>query len=285
MLFFLLGRRAAGNLHWQVPYARKCLVSLVSLVGSALSNKEESKNIAALDNSLRRAVKVKLKEFKNVYEGEITGIKWKNFEFEISLRSCKGSTAVKLAKSMYDFTIEQELSVGDVVYIEPLCNVIKNIGRCENSFEFDIENGRKVPLPKKDVLRTRIVTQTLTLYDIDFAEDSAEIKTGHRNIELATRTKTNSLVDSCLGEIEMGILFVDDCHLMSKRAIFHLISKAEEGCCPLVLLSTSSEDFLKSQGTQDLLNGVMVIKMHTDPALSSDIIRRILNWQKILLRN
>lgn len=273
----LLGPSTCGKTALAMAMSKEILSNFVHLSGCELS-------VESLMMHVRRAIRIKLRELKKIYEGEITSIRLKNFQFKIDLKSCKGSTTVKIGKSMYESVRDEELSIGDVVYIEPMCGIVKKIGRSENAFEYDIECGRKVPLPKKDVLRRKIVTQVLSLHDIDVAEETSDqLKNtmrhmlGKNGVKLSTMQDTNEIVNAYvengMGEVQPGILFIDECHLLSKRVLFQIIKVIEDDLSPLVLLATNNKQFLEREDAQDLFNRLFVIKMEKDPSIIPDILK------------
>lgn len=241
-------------------------------------------NFSDLFFHARRAISVKFKEIKKVYEGEITSIRLKDYAFQIDLRSAKGVRTVCLHPSMYESVRDEELGIGDVVYIEPVCGIIKKVGRVETAFEFDIECGKAVALPKKDAMRKRIVAQRMSLYDIDMAEETSdEIRNtlfhilGAKNVKLRTFEETDTLlslyVANCAGEVNPGILCIDDCHLIDGRTAQQLIQIMDAKMSPLVLLVTNERKFLERGDVKELVSRAMVIRMENEPGVYADILR------------
>lgn len=272
------GPSACGKTALAMAMARELSCAFVHLSACELT-------ADCLAMHVRRAVHARLKETKCIYEGEVTGIRLRNRVFELDMRSCKGSTTLRVAQDMYDSVKEEEISVGDVVYVEPACGIIKKIGRCEDAFEYDIETARKVPLPKKDVKRRQVVTRTLSLYDIDTAEETSDTLRSairhvlqKRSMHVHTLRDTDSLVrmyvDNGVGEVLPGILFIDECHLLDRRLMVQIVKVVEGELSPLVLLATNRRDFFAREDACELLSRSIIIRMDNEPEIFPDIIKK-----------
>lgn len=133
------------------------------MVGSEVYSSEVKKTEILYEN-FRRAIGLRIKEIKEVWEGEVVELKPEEVEdpsggFDkivssviIVLKSSKGSKQLKLDPSIYENIKKEKISVGDVIYIEANSGNVKRVGRSDSfASEFDLEADVYVPLPKGDV--------------------------------------------------------------------------------------------------------------------------------------
>lgn len=164
-------------------------VPFCPMVGSEVFSSEIKKTEVLMEN-FRRAIGLRIKEVKEVYEGEVvelnpvetenpTGGYGKTISHVIiSLRTVKGVKQLKLDPSIYESMQKEHVEVGDVIYIEANSGAVKRQGRCDvYTAEYDLEADEYVPLPKGDVHKKKEVVQDVTLHDLDIA--NARPQGGH----------------------------------------------------------------------------------------------------------
>ena len=111
--------------------------------------------------NFRRAIGLRIKETKEVYEGEVTELSPVETEnpvagysktvshVVIGLKTAKGTKQLKLDPSIYESLQKERVEVGDVIYIEANSGAVKRQGRSDTfATEFDLEAEEYVPLPK-----------------------------------------------------------------------------------------------------------------------------------------
>ncbi|KAE9420586.1 hypothetical protein Angca_003908, partial [Angiostrongylus cantonensis] len=174
-------------------------VPFCPIVASDVYSSEVKKTEVLMEN-FRRAIGLRVKEKKEVYEGEVTeltpiesnnplgGYGKTISHLIISLKTAKGSKQLKLDPSIYDSILKQRIEVGDVIYIEANSGAVKvgsvqfsnvfvitlhyiskfkRLGRCDvYGSEFDLEADDFVPLPKGDVHKTKDLVQYVKLYQV-----------------------------------------------------------------------------------------------------------------------
>ena len=109
----------------------------------------------------RRAIGLRIKESKEVYEGEVTEVTPEETEnplggygrtishVVIGLKTTKGSKQLRLDPSIYEALQKEKVNVGDVIYIEANNGAVKRVGRSDAyASEFDLEADEYVPVPK-----------------------------------------------------------------------------------------------------------------------------------------
>lgn len=125
---------------------------------------------------------LRIKENKEVYEGEVTEITPEEVENPfggygktiahviVGLRTAKGTKQLKLDPTVYESLQKEKVAPGDVIYIEANSGAVKRVGRCDTyATEHDLEAEEYVPLPKGDPHKRREIVQDVTLHDLDVA--------------------------------------------------------------------------------------------------------------------
>lgn len=156
-------------------------VPFCPMVGSEVYSSEIKKTEVLMEN-FRRAIGLRIKETKEVFEGEVTELTPIETEnpmggygktvshVVIGLKTAKGTKQLKLDPSIYESLQKEKVETGDVIYIEANNGAVKRQGRSDNfATEFDLEAEEYVPLPKGDVHKKKEVIQDVTLHDLDVA--------------------------------------------------------------------------------------------------------------------
>merc|ERR1711865_112722 len=130
----------------------------------------------------RKAIGLRIRERKEVYEGEVTELTIEETEDPLGgygrtishvilgLKTAKGSKTMKLDPTIHDSLSKERVAVGDVIYIESTSGAVKRVGRSDSyATEFDLEAEEYVPIPKGDVHKKKEIVQDVTLHDLDLA--------------------------------------------------------------------------------------------------------------------
>lgn len=184
---------------------------------------------------------LRIKETKEVYEGEITELTPEETENPlggygktishvlIGLKTVKGTKQLKLDPSIYESIQKEKVTVGDVVYIEANTGAVKRVGRSDAyATEFDLEAEEYVPLPKGEVHKKKELIQDVTLHDLDVANARPQggqdvmsmmgqfMKPKKTEITDKLRKEINKVVnkyiDQGIAELVPGVLFIDEVH-------------------------------------------------------------------------
>lgn len=156
-------------------------VPFCPMVGSEVYSSEIKKTEVLMEN-FRRAIGLRIKEIKEVYEGEVTEITPVETENPfggygksvshviIGLKTVKATKSLKLDPVIYEQLQKEKVQVGDVIYIEANTGAVKRQGRSDSfATEYDLEAEQYVPLPKGDVHKKKEIVQDVTLHDLDVA--------------------------------------------------------------------------------------------------------------------
>lgn len=156
-------------------------VPFCPMVGSEVYSSEIKKTEVLMEN-FRRAIGLRIKEVKEVYEGEVTDLNPVEKDnpvggygktvshVVIGLKTTKASKQLKLDPIIYENMQKEKVSIGDVIYIEASNGAVKRVGRSDCfASEYDLEAENYVPVPKGEVHKKKEVIQDVTLHDLDSA--------------------------------------------------------------------------------------------------------------------
>ena len=168
-------------------------VPFCPIVGSEVYSTEIKKTEVLMEN-FRRSIGLRIREIKEVYEGEIISIKpiesSSNItntnintnnnksisQIIIELKTTKNKKQLKLEPSCWESIQKQKIKKGDIIYIETNSGNIKRIGRCDiYSTEYDLESENYVPIPRGNVHKKKEVIQDVTLHDLDVANSKPQV--------------------------------------------------------------------------------------------------------------
>jgi len=216
----------------------------------------------------RRAIGLRIKENKEVYEGEVTTLAPEEAEnplggygktvshVVIGLKTTKGTKQLRLDPSIYEALTKEKVSVGDVIYIEANSGAVKRVGRSDAyATEFDLEAEEYVPLPKGDVHKKREVVQDVTLHDLDTAnarpqggQDIMSVMGSvmkHKKTEITEKLRgeinkvVNRYIDQGVAELVPGVLFIDEVHMLDIECFTFLNRALESTLAPIVVFATN----------------------------------------------
>merc|ERR1711865_332 len=272
-------------------------VPFCPMVGSEVYSSEVKKTEVLMEN-FRRAIGLRIKENKEVYEGEVTELTPEEAENAlggygktvahviIGLKTTKGTKQLKLDPSIYDAIQKEKVAVGDVIYIEANSGAVKRVGRSDSyATEFDLEAEEYVPLPKGDVHKKKEVVQDVTLHDLDTANAKPQgggndmmgmmsqmMKPKKTEITEKLRGEINKVVnryiDQGVAELVPGVLFVDEVHMLDLECFTYLNRALESTLAPIVVFATNrgmctikGTDMISPHGIPiDLLDRLLIIR-------------------------
>merc|ERR1712137_501233 len=272
-------------------------VPFCPMVGSEVFSSEIKKTEVLMEN-FRRAIGLRIKETKEVYEGEVTELTPVETENPmggygktishviIGLKTAKGTKQLKLDPSIYESLQKEKVETGDVIYIEANSGASKRIGRSDSfATEFDLEAEEYVPLPKGEVHKKKEVVQDVTLHDLDMANARPQggqdivsmmgqlMKPKKTEITDKLRKEINKVVnkyiDEGIAELVPGVLFIDEVHMLDIQCFTYLHRALESRIAPIVIFATNrgrctvrgTDDVVSSHGIpKDLLDRLLIIK-------------------------
>lgn len=271
-------------------------VPFCPMVGSEVYSSEVKKTEVLMEH-FRRAIGIRIKESKEVYEGEVTEITPEETEnplggygrtishVVIGLKTTKGSKQLRLDPSIYDALQKEKVTLGDVIYIEANNGAVKRVGRSDAyASEFDLEADEYVPVPKGDVHKKKEVVQDVTLHDLD--QSNAKPQGGQdimsvmgqlakpKKTEITEKLRTeinrvvNRYIDQGVAELVPGVLFIDEVHMLDIECFTFLNRALESSLSPIVVFATNrgvctirGTDILAPHGVPvDLLDRMLIVR-------------------------
>ncbi|KAK0705053.1 AAA family ATPase-like protein [Lasiosphaeris hirsuta] len=258
------------------------------ITGSEIYSTEVKKTEMLMEN-FRRAIGLKVRETKEVYEGEVTELTPEEAEnplggygktistLLIGLKSAKGQKKLRLDPSIYEAIQKERVTVGDVIYIEANTGACKRVGRSDAyATEFDLEAEEYVPIPKGEVHKKKEIVQDVSLHDLDVANSRPQggqdimsmmgqlMKPKMTEITDKLRGEINKVVskyiDQGVAELVPGVLFIDElihmqrakAHMLDIECFTYLNKALESSISPIVVLA-SNRGMTTVRGADDLV--------------------------------
>eukprot|EP00568_Trieres_chinensis_P003563 CAMPEP_0183304062 /NCGR_PEP_ID=MMETSP0160_2-20130417/9283_1 /TAXON_ID=2839 ORGANISM="Odontella Sinensis, Strain Grunow 1884" /NCGR_SAMPLE_ID=MMETSP0160_2 /ASSEMBLY_ACC=CAM_ASM_000250 /LENGTH=455 /DNA_ID=CAMNT_0025467049 /DNA_START=68 /DNA_END=1435 /DNA_ORIENTATION=+ len=271
-------------------------VPFCPMVGSEAFSSEVKKTEVLMEH-FRRAIGLRIRESKEVYEGEVVELTVEETEdplggygrtvshVVIGLKTTKGTKTLRLDPTIHDALSKESVTVGDVIYIEANSGAVKRVGRSDSyAAEYDLEAEEYVPLPKGDVHKKREVVQDVTLHDLDAAnarpqggKDMASLMAAMgkpRKTEITDKLRTeinrvvNRYIDQGVAELVPGVLFIDEVHMLDIECFTYLNRSLESTLSPIVVFATNrgvtkirGTDVLAPHGVPvDLLDRMLIVR-------------------------
>ncbi|KAJ3274990.1 RuvB-like protein 1 [Terramyces sp. JEL0728] len=271
-------------------------VPFCPMVGSEVYSSEIKKTEVLMENFRR----LRIKEVKEVYEGEVTELNPVETEnplggygktvahVVIGLKTVKGTKQLKLDPVIYESIQKEKVVVGD------------RVGRSDSyATEYDLEAENYVPVPKGEVHKKKEVIQDVTLHDLDAANARPSggndvmsimgqlMKPKKTEVTDKLRKEINKVVNKYIeqgtAELVPGVLFIDEVHMLDLECFTYLNRALESSLSPIVIVATNrgvctirgSDGITAPHGIPlDLLDRLLIIR--TTP-YSLDEIVTILN--------
>lgn len=253
-------------------------VPFCPIVGSELYSAEVKKTAALMEN-FRKAIGLRIKETKEVYEGEVTELTPEEAENPlggygktishviVGLKTAKGTKNLRLDPAIYESIQKERVVVGDVIYVETNTGAVKRVGRSDAyATEFDLEAEEYVPLPKGEVHKKKEIVQDVTLHDLDVANARPQggqdvlsmmgqlLKPKKTEITDKLRSEVNKVVqkyiDQGVAELIPGVLFIDEVNMLDIEIFTYLNRALESSIAPVVILA-SNRGMTTIRGTGD----------------------------------
>jgi len=257
-------------------------VPFCPMVGSEVYSTEIKKTAILMEN-IRRSIGIKIREQKEVYEGEVveltpietedpmsTGTYSKTVSHVVvTLRTAKGQKTLKLDTSIYENIQKAQVTVGDVIYVEATSGSVKRVGRSDQyATDYDLEADEFVPVPRGDVHKKREVIQDVTLHDLDIANSkaggSSEFQSlmssfnKNRKTEITDKLRqeinkvVNRYIDQGIAELVPGVLFIDEVHMLDLECFTYLHRALESNFAPICVFATNRGNTV-IRGTGDIV--------------------------------
>ncbi|KAJ7723430.1 DNA helicase [Mycena metata] len=258
-------------------------VPFCPMVGSEVYSTEVKKT-EVLAEAFRRAIGLRIKETKDVYEGEVTELTPDRTVSHVivGLKTVKGTKQLRMDPSIYEAILKEKIVVGDVIYIEHDSGAVKvrrilfiphfflaSAAPDAYASSYDLEAETYVPLPKDQVHKHKELVQDVTLGDLDAANARPQggqdimsvmgslVKSGRTEVTDKLRREVNKVVkgyvDQGVAEVVPGVVFIDEVHMLDIECFTYLNALLESPMAPTVILATNRGNSLV-RGTTDIVS-------------------------------
>ncbi|HDI02342.1 MAG TPA: RuvB-like helicase [Ignisphaera sp.] len=294
----LVGPPSSGKTALAIGIARELGedTPFVMISGAELYS-AEMKKTEVLMRAVRRAIGIRFKELRRVYEGVVKDIKYvmARHPFNPYVKIPKAAR-ITLATRDEEKTLEvsQEIALqlaqlgirrGDLIWIDADTGEVHKVGRVkgvEKAKYYDIETVRVFEeMPKGKVYKEREIIRTITLHDLDEALMAQRraitsligVEVVEREIDPEVRKTVDEQVRKLLtdrrAELVPGVLFIDDVHMLDIEAFSFLTRVMESEFSPIIIMATN-RGITKIRGTDiesphgiplDILDRLLIIPM------------------------
>jgi len=264
----------------------------VAISGSEIYS-SEIKKTEFLMQAIRRAIGVRIRETRRVYEGVVKEV---SYQFEknpfmpyaqipvggvITLETEDDEARLRVPEEVAQQLIRMGVKEGDYIEIDEETGHVRRIGRVKSRSkeEHDVGGLRSVEMPKGSVRKVKETVHTVTLNDLDviavmqraaytslfgFLEAEKEVSP---EVRKSVDEQVKKMVETGKAEIVPGVLFIDDAHMLDLEAYSFLTRAIEGDLAPILVLATN-RGLTKIRGTDvesphgiplDLLDRLLII--------------------------
>lgn len=283
-------------------------VPFVSITGSEIYSAEVKKT-ESLRRSLRKAIGVRLREEREVLEGEVTEFipsKGKTAYrqtiegAELTLKTNDEEVSFEVGPRTAQSLSKQQVQEGHVIMIDKETGKVQTKGvsdKAPQSAQYDVGGKPTVPRPDGPVEKEREFVQTTALYELDklFRRRRSGLGGGlaalfgggteRKEIGKEIRDKVDNWVEKRIekgtAEILPGVLFIDGVNMFDIEAFSFLNRALESEFAPIVIMA-SNRGITEIRGTNikaphgmplDLLDRSLIITTHP---YKEEVIKQIL---------
>ncbi|ADI32260.1 RuvB-like helicase [Staphylothermus hellenicus] len=263
----------------------------VAMSGSEIYSSEKKKTEILME-AMRRALGVRLREKRLVYEGVVQELKIRRArhpmvpymtvpkEARITLATKDEELTLTVGEEITHQLLELGIRRGDLIWIDAETGRVYRVGKVrgvEKARIYDIETHKIVEMPRGPVKKEKEIVRTFTLHDLDVYVASQRALISfftigvEREIPPEVRKEVDDMVkkwiDEKKAEMIPGVLFIDDAHMLDIEAYSFLSRAMESDLSPIIILATN-RGIAKIRGTDiesphgiplDLLDRLLII--------------------------
>ncbi|MBC7081669.1 MAG: RuvB-like helicase [Thermoplasmatales archaeon] len=277
-------------------------VPFVPLAASEIYS-AEMKKTEFLTQVLRKAIGVKIREMRKVYEGVVKGIDIKTQPHPYNPYQRIPSSAIvtiatteeeKKLSMDEDFAlqfIQQNIGEGDIIQIDVDGVRVAKLGKAEEYVKkegLDLSSTKALPVPDGPVVKNKEFVYTLSLHHMDMINsrrsgDIFSLFFGEREKEIDSELRraidenVKKVVEEGRAEILPGVVFIDECSMLDIETFAFLNRAMEQELAPIIIFATN-RGITEIRGTTikeahgmplDLLDRVLIV--NTKPYSAEEI--------------
>ncbi|MDW8082996.1 MAG: RuvB-like domain-containing protein [Sulfolobales archaeon] len=256
----------------------------------------EAKKTEVLMRAVRKAIGIRIRETRRVYEGAIKEIKiaygkhpFNPYlkipkESKITLETKDDNLTLTVGEEITSQLLKLGIKRGDLIWIDAETGVVHKVGRVkgiEKAKYYDVDVWEvSEELPGGSVKKEKEITRVFTFNDLDVAVASQRISLiGFLGVELereideeirrTVNLQVKKLIDEGRGELIPGVLFIDDVHMLDLECYAFLSKIMESEFAPIIIMATN-RGITKIYGTDiesphgvplDILDRLLIIPM------------------------
>jgi len=239
-------------------------VPFIAITGSEIYSAERKKTDVLMD-AMRQAIGVRIREMRDIYEGEVTDIhvRWASNPYNpyqkvpesvrITLETKDEKKTIEAGQSVAYTVVQNGIREGDVIQIDADTGRISRVGVSEKvGKRYDIGEAEVVPRPSGPVLKKKEFVYTLTLADLDelfmkrrgggffsLLFGGATEKEIDPEVRATVDQQVKEWVEQRRAEIIPGVLFIDNIHMMDIEALSFLTRAMEGELVPIIVMATN----------------------------------------------
>ena len=236
----------------------------------------EVKKTEFLMRAIRRALGVRIREWRKVYEGVVKNIDFKYGKHPynpylqipvgatIRLRTKDEEKTLRVPQEVAVQLIELGVEEGDVIMIDAETGRVVVQGKSEESETYDVYVKKRIEIPKGPVFKEKEIVRFFTLHDLDILQARQQgllsamlfgFVSEEREIPLEVRKiideQVMKVIEEGKGELVPGVLFIDDAHMLDIESWAFLSRAMESELSPIIILATN-RGMAKIRGTDEL---------------------------------
>ena len=257
-----------------------------SMSGSEIYSLEMNKT-EALSQALRKSIGLRIKEETEIIEGEVVEIQIDRPATgtgqkvgKVTMKTTDMETNYDLGNKIIECFIKEKIQAGDIITIDKASGKVSKLGRSfTRARDYDATGSqtRFVQCPEGELQKRKEVVHTVSLHEIDvinsrthgflalFSGDTGEIK---QEVRDQINSKVIEWREEGKAEINPGVLFIDECHMLDIECFSFLNRALESDMAPVVVMATN-RGITKIRGTHyrsphgipiDLLDRMIIIR-------------------------
>lgn len=267
-------------------------VPFVHLAASEIYS-SEIKKTEFLTQALRKAIGVRIREVRKIYEGVVKSIDIQKQQHPynpyyqipvsatIELATKKEKKKLSMDQTFAVQLVQQNVEEGDVIQIDVEGERIVKLGPSDEKIKkekYEIASKKPVPIPDGKVLKEKEFVYVVTLHQLDLARaksgvDFLSIVLGAQRKEIDEEIRkevdefVRQLIKEGRGELVPGVIFIDECSLLDIETYAFLNRALEQELAPIIIFATN-RGIAKIRGTDqtsphampiDLLDRILII--------------------------